>query len=221
MDEWCSPYSSWLSTMKGCSGRSPSEPAVDTRARASTGPMWRSRQSSASGPLPSSFFSAHCVCQSVERQLRKGLLHHENTLDDYGWSPPQEVSSELELQPSHRPWLGRGLGLPSQMGPGIAVPRCRPLRRGCLSQGHCCCDETPRPEQGEEKRFYLFGICFHITFQNWWKSGQKLKQGKNLEAEAHTQVMVECCLLALLLTASSDCLFIESRTRSGPSTSIN
>lgn len=88
MDEWCSPYSSWLSTMKGCSGRSPSEPAVDTRARTSTGPMWSSRQGSASGPLPSSFFSAHCDWQSVECQLREGLLHNKNTLDDYRWSPP-------------------------------------------------------------------------------------------------------------------------------------
>lgn len=103
MDEWCSPYSSWLSTMKGCSGRSPSEPAVDTRARTSTGPMWSSRQGSASGPLPSGFFSAHCDWQSVECQLRKGLLHHKNTLDDYRWSPPQEVSSELESY-AQFPW---------------------------------------------------------------------------------------------------------------------
>lgn len=152
--------------MKGCSGRSPSEPAVHTRATASAGPMWRSRQSSASGPLPSGFLSAHCVCQSVECQLRKGLLHHKHTLEDYGWSPPREVSSELELQPSHRPWLGRGLGLPSQMGPGIAVSRCRPTdmqanRRGCLSQGHGCCDETPRPKQVEEKGLFIWHMLPH------------------------------------------------------------
>jgi hypothetical protein len=77
MDEWCSPYSSWLSTMKGCSGRSPSDPAVDTRASTSTGPMWSSRQGSASAPLTSGFLSAHCDWQSVECQLRKGLLRRK------------------------------------------------------------------------------------------------------------------------------------------------
>jgi hypothetical protein len=39
---------------------------------------------------------------------------------------------------------------------------------------------------GEES---LFGLHFHITVHHWRKSGQELKQGRNLEAGADTEAM--------------------------------
>ena len=35
----------------------------------------------------------------------------------------------------------------------------------------------------------LFGWCFHITVHHWNKSGQALKQGRNLEAAADAETM--------------------------------
>jgi hypothetical protein len=80
MDEWCSPYSSWPSTMKGCSGwpPPPSGPAMDIRATGSTGSTWSSRKGSASEPLASGFFSAHCGQQSRDMSARKGLHTQEH-----------------------------------------------------------------------------------------------------------------------------------------------
>lgn len=77
----------------------------------------------------------------MECQLRKGLLHHKNTLDDYRWSPPQEVSSELESY-TQLPWekwgacsletaafsqtlVGERAGLASQMTLGTVLMQAR------------------------------------------------------------------------------------------------
>ena len=43
----------------------------------------------------------------------------------------------------------------------------------------------------------LFGLYIHITVQR--KSGQELKQGRNLEAGADAEAMEECCLLMCFL----------------------
>lgn len=74
MDEWCSPYSSWPSTMKGCSGRAPPPSALaeDARVRGSAGSTCSSGQGSASGPLASGFFSAPCGCWSGDKAAGKG-----------------------------------------------------------------------------------------------------------------------------------------------------
>ena len=42
----------------------------------------------------------------------------------------------------------------------------------------------------------IFGLCFHIMAYHRRKSGQELKQARNLEAEADTEAMEGCCLLA-------------------------
>ena len=76
MEEWCSPYSSWPSTMNGCSGRTPppSGPAVGTRVSVSSASTWSSGQGSASGPPASGFFSAHCTKQSRHKSAVRGRL---------------------------------------------------------------------------------------------------------------------------------------------------
>ena len=35
----------------------------------------------------------------------------------------------------------------------------------------------------------LFGLYFHIAVHHWMNSGQELKQGKNLEADADAEVI--------------------------------
>ena len=40
------------------------------------------------------------------------------------------------------------------------------------------------------------GLYLHIAVQNQRKSGQELKQGRNLEAGADAEATEECCLLA-------------------------
>ena len=58
-------------------------------------------------------------------------------------------------------------------------------------------------KQLEEETIYFF----HITVHHGQKSGQELKQGRNLEARADTDTMEECCL--------SDCsphFLMEPRT---------
>lgn len=60
MDEWCSPYSSWLRTMKGCSCRTPtaSAPLVGILVEVSTCSACSSEHGSVSAVLISVFFSA-------------------------------------------------------------------------------------------------------------------------------------------------------------------
>ena len=41
----------------------------------------------------------------------------------------------------------------------------------------------------------LFSSHSHLTVHHWRKSGQKLKQGRNLEAGVDTETMEGCCLL--------------------------
>ncbi|EDL77409.1 rCG25260 [Rattus norvegicus] len=57
----------------------------------------------------------------------------------------------------------------------------------------------------------LFSLYYHITICHQRKSGQELKQGRNLEAGADAETMEGCCLLAcscgLLI-----CFLIEPRT---------
>jgi hypothetical protein len=42
----------------------------------------------------------------------------------------------------------------------------------------------------------LLGSHFHIVVHHGRKSGQELKQGRNLEAGADAEAMEGCCLLA-------------------------
>ena len=42
----------------------------------------------------------------------------------------------------------------------------------------------------------LFSLCFHVTVHHQRKSGQELKQGRNLEAGADTEAKKRYCLLA-------------------------
>jgi hypothetical protein len=42
----------------------------------------------------------------------------------------------------------------------------------------------------------LYDLPFHITVHHQRKPDQELKQGRNLEAEADTEAMEGCCLLA-------------------------
>jgi hypothetical protein len=42
----------------------------------------------------------------------------------------------------------------------------------------------------------LLSHCFHITVPYLRKSGQELKQNRNLEARADAETMEGCCLLA-------------------------
>ena len=42
----------------------------------------------------------------------------------------------------------------------------------------------------------LLGLYLHITVYHWRKSGHKLKQDRNLEAGADTEVLEGCFLLA-------------------------
>jgi hypothetical protein len=42
----------------------------------------------------------------------------------------------------------------------------------------------------------LFGLCFGITVHCQRKSGQALKQARNLEAGADAEAIEGCCLLA-------------------------
>lgn len=60
MDEWCSPYSSWLRTMKGCSCRTPTASALlpGILVEVSVCSACSSEHGSASAMLVSVFFSA-------------------------------------------------------------------------------------------------------------------------------------------------------------------
>lgn len=62
MDEWCSPYSSWLRTMKGCSCRTPTASALlpAILVEVSVCSACSSEHGSASAMLASVFFSALC-----------------------------------------------------------------------------------------------------------------------------------------------------------------
>jgi hypothetical protein len=53
----------------------------------------------------------------------------------------------------------------------------------------------------------LFSSHFHITVHHQRKSGQELKQDRNLEAGADAEALERCCLLAC-----SGCFLIEPRT---------
>ena len=53
----------------------------------------------------------------------------------------------------------------------------------------------------------MFGLYFCTIVHHCRKSGQELKQGRNLEAGADPEAMEGCCLLAC-----SACFLIEPRT---------
>jgi len=56
----------------------------------------------------------------------------------------------------------------------------------------------------------LFDLHFHITVHHQRRSGQELKQDRNLEAEAEAEAMIT----GLLLMACSACFLIEQKTTS-------
>jgi len=60
----------------------------------------------------------------------------------------------------------------------------------------------------------LFSLHFCIAVHNLRKSGQELKQGRNLETGADTEVMEECCLLSCSPMACSAC-FLNGNPRDG------
>ena len=62
----------------------------------------------------------------------------------------------------------------------------------CLSQGYCCCDETPQSKLLGKERVYL--ACFHITVHYQRKAAQKLKQ-----AVADAEAIMICNALVCLL----------------------
>ena len=62
-----------------------------------------------------------------------------------------------------------------------------------------------KEQVGKEKG--AFGLYFKIMVRQWRKSGQELKQGRNLEADAMQGVL----LLGLLPLACSACFLIEPR----------
>jgi hypothetical protein len=77
----------------------------------------------------------------------------------------------------------------------------------CPSLCCYCCEETLWLKQpGKERVFFLFcfvflfffffGLYVHITLHHQRKSGQELKQGRNLEAGVDADATEECCLLA-------------------------
>jgi hypothetical protein len=51
-----------------------------------------------------------------------------------------------------------------------------------------CINITTKKQVGEE-RFFCFILHFHITVHHHKKSGQELKQGKNLETGADAEAM--------------------------------
>jgi hypothetical protein len=61
------------------------------------------------------------------------------------------------------------------------------------------------------------GLCFHTTVYHQKKSGQELKQGRNLETGADAEAMEECCFLACSswLTQSAFLEIIGHQTRDG------
>ena len=54
---------------------------------------------------------------------------------------------------------------------------------------------------------------------HWRKSGQALKQGRNLKAGADAEDMEECCILACFTWLCSACFLIEPKTTSPHRTS--
>ena len=60
----------------------------------------------------------------------------------------------------------------------------------------------------------LFGLYFHITVHYQRKSGQELKQGRNLETGADAEVMEGVLLTDFLLMACSLCFLIEPKATS-------
>ena len=67
----------------------------------------------------------------------------------------------------------------------------------------------------ERKGFILFGLHFHIIVCQWRKSGQELKQDRNLEAGTDAEAMEGRCLLAcLFFMAGSTCFLIGPRRTS-------
>lgn len=84
IDEWCSPYSSWLSTINGCSGFSPppDERPLVPFIRASTGSCCVSGRGSGSASTVSGFFSMLC-CKEQNITSRaaasSSLLYHQSS----------------------------------------------------------------------------------------------------------------------------------------------
>ena len=60
------------------------------------------------------------------------------------------------------------------------------------------------------------GLHFTISVHHQRKSGQKLKQNKNLEAGADAEAMEECCLNGLLLVACSICFLARRAPLASP-----
>ena len=60
----------------------------------------------------------------------------------------------------------------------------------------------------------LFCLGSHIIVHHWRKSGQELKQGRNLEAGADAEAMEECCLLVCSSWLVQPAFFIEATTTS-------
>ena len=60
----------------------------------------------------------------------------------------------------------------------------------------------------------LFGLHFHITVHHQRKSGQELKQDRNLETGADAESVEGCDLTGLLLAACSACFLVEPKTTS-------
>ena len=54
-------------------------------------------------------------------------------------------------------------------------------------------------DQSNLRRNGFCGLHFHSAVSHQRKSRQELKQGRNLEAEAHAEAMKGCCLLACFL----------------------
>lgn len=63
-----------------------------------------------------------------------------------------------------------------------------------MSYSFSNCDELC--DQRLSGRKGLICLYFHITVHHWSKSGQKFKQGRNLEAEAGAKATERCCLLS-------------------------
>jgi hypothetical protein len=65
----------------------------------------------------------------------------------------------------------------------------------CLSQSFYSCTKRLGQEASWGGKG-LFRIHFHIAVHHQAKSGQELKQGRNLEAGVDAEANEECCLLA-------------------------
>lgn len=92
MDEWCSPYSSWLSLMKGCSTAAP--PTSQTRIWLVES-VWSGRASVWASRSESVFFSKLCGDQKHNNaQKRSRQTWH----DDFGTF---NIQTEITVVTSH------------------------------------------------------------------------------------------------------------------------